>query len=66
MSLPAARRLLAKATGSPERVTSQTDPLGRVTTFTYGPNAGANLVQGQTLVTDPAGHKTIDTYDDRS
>lgn len=46
-----------------ERVTSQTDPLGRATTFTYGPNAGANLVQGQTLVTDPAGHKTIDSYD---
>jgi RHS repeat-associated protein len=48
---------------SSERVTSQTDPLGRVTTFTYGPNVGASLVQGQTLVTDPAGHKTIDSYD---
>ena len=43
-----------------ERVTTQTDPLGHATTFTYGPDGG--LQAGQTLVTDPAGHKTLDTY----
>ncbi|MFL6077227.1 MAG: RHS repeat-associated core domain-containing protein [Mycobacteriales bacterium] len=45
---------------SAERVTAQTDPLGRTTTFTYGPAGG--LSAGQTLVTDPAGHRTLDTY----
>jgi RHS repeat-associated protein len=43
-----------------QRVTSQTDPLGRVTTFVYGPAGG--LATGQTKVTDPAGHVTLDTY----
>ena len=45
---------------SSERVLTQTDPLGDETTFTYGPNGG--LTAGQTLTTDPAGHKTLDTY----
>ncbi|WP_240630266.1 FG-GAP-like repeat-containing protein [Specibacter cremeus] len=48
---------------SADRVTSQTTPTGQTTTFTYGPNAAAGLAAGQTLTTDPAGHKTIDTYD---
>lgn len=46
-----------------ERVTSQTDAIGRTTTFVYGPDTATGLLQGQTQVTDPAGHKTIDTYD---
>lgn len=45
---------------SAQRVTAQTDPLGRKTSFTYGPDGG--LKAGQTLVTDPAGHKTLDNY----
>jgi RHS repeat-associated protein len=45
---------------SSERVVTQTDALGDTTTFTYGPNGG--LSAGQTLTTDPAGHKTLDTY----
>jgi RHS repeat-associated protein len=47
---------------SVERVTSQTDQLGHTTGFVYGPNTAANLVAGQTQVTDPAGHKTVHTY----
>ncbi|WP_329138164.1 DUF6531 domain-containing protein [Streptomyces sp. NBC_01476] len=49
---------------SSERVLTQTDPDGKTTTFTYGPDSGTGLVAGQTMVTDPAGHKTIDTYAD--
>ncbi|MEU6851532.1 RHS repeat-associated core domain-containing protein [Actinacidiphila alni] len=49
---------------SAERVLTQTDPTGKTTTFTYGPDSGTGLVAGQTLVTDPAGHKTLDTYAD--
>jgi RHS repeat-associated protein len=45
-----------------ERVLTQTDALGKVTTFTYGPNAGAGLGAGQNLVTDPAGHKVLHVY----
>lgn len=45
-----------------DRVTSQTDPLGHATTFTYGPSSSPSLQAGQTLVTDPAGHKTLDSY----
>jgi RHS repeat-associated protein len=46
---------------SAERVTAQTGPLGNnTTTFTYGPAGG--LSTGQTLVTDPSGHETLDTY----
>jgi RHS repeat-associated protein len=45
---------------SSERVLTQTDPVGDTTTFTYGPNGG--LSAGQTLTTDPSGHKTLDTY----
>ena len=45
---------------SAERVKTQTDANGHTTTFTYGPDGG--LPAGQTLVTDPAGHKTLDTY----
>ncbi len=45
---------------SAERVATQTDAAGNTTTFTYGPNGG--LATGQTLVTDPSGHKTLDTY----
>ncbi|NEM91391.1 RHS repeat-associated core domain-containing protein [Galbitalea soli] len=47
---------------SSERVTSQTDPMGKTTTFTYGPDTGAGLVAGQTLVTDAVGHKDLQTY----
>lgn len=43
-----------------ERVTSQTDPMGHTTTFTYAPNGA--LAAGQVRITDPAGHKTVDTY----
>ncbi|HEX3792310.1 MAG TPA: RHS repeat-associated core domain-containing protein [Pseudonocardiaceae bacterium] len=43
-----------------ERVATQTDALGHATTFAYGPVTG--LAAGQTLTTDPAGHKTLDTY----
>jgi len=45
---------------SAERVSAQTDPNGHTTGFTYGPDAG--LTAGQTLVTDPAGHKDLQTY----
>lgn len=44
-----------------ERVTKQTDPLGGVTVFEYGPD-GTGLTAGQTRVTDPVGHKTLYTY----
>jgi RHS repeat-associated protein len=47
---------------SSERVLTQTDPLGKVTTFTYGPNSTAGLTAGQNLVTDPVGHKTLYVY----
>jgi len=47
---------------SSERVLTQTDPLGKVTTFTYGPNSGAGIAAGQNLVTDPVGHKTLYVY----
>ncbi|MDQ2739635.1 MAG: type IV secretion protein Rhs, partial [Actinomycetota bacterium] len=47
---------------SSERVLTQTDPDGRKTTFTYGPSSSPSLVAGQTLVTDPSGHQTLDTY----
>ncbi|GLZ37140.1 RHS repeat-associated core domain-containing protein [Actinokineospora sp. NBRC 105648] len=43
-----------------ERVTAQTDANGHTTGFAYGPGGG--LVAGQTLVTDPAGHKDLHTY----
>ncbi|MFE4603586.1 RHS repeat-associated core domain-containing protein [Kitasatospora indigofera] len=45
-----------------ERVLAQSDQLGHVTAFTYGPDASAGLTAGQVQVTDPAGHKTIDSY----
>ena len=45
---------------SSERVLTQTNAVGDTTTFTYGPNDG--LSAGQTLVTDPSGHETLDTY----
>jgi YD repeat-containing protein len=45
---------------SAERVKTQTDANGHTTTFTYGPDGG--LSAGQTLVTDPAGHNTLDSY----
>lgn len=47
---------------SSERVLTQTDPDARKTTFTYGPSASPSLLAGQTLVTDPSGHQTLDTY----
>lgn len=50
----------AMAYDTAERVTTQTDPIGRITTFAYGPNA--NLTQGQTLVTDPSSHQVLYTY----
>jgi len=45
---------------SAERVKTQTDANGHTTAFTYGPDGG--LSAGQTLVTDPSGHKTLDAY----
>jgi RHS repeat-associated protein len=47
---------------SSERVLTQTDADGRKTTFTYGPSSSPSLIAGQTLVTDPSGHQTLDTY----
>lgn len=47
---------------SSERVVSQTDPDGNTTAFEYGPNTTDGLTAGQTLVTDPAGHKILYTY----
>ncbi|WP_328299174.1 DUF6531 domain-containing protein [Streptomyces sp. NBC_00435] len=44
------------------RVLVQTDQTGAPTAFTYGPDATAGLTAGQTLVTDPAGNKTLHTY----
>ncbi|QYN26418.1 transglycosylase SLT domain-containing protein [Amycolatopsis sp. DSM 110486] len=55
-----ASAVTATAYDSAERVTSQTDAVGRSTTFTYAPDGG--LSTGQVLVTDPGGHKTLDTY----
>jgi RHS repeat-associated protein len=43
-----------------DRVLTQTDADGDKTSFTYGPNGG--LQTGQTLVTDPSGDETLDTY----
>lgn len=43
-----------------QRVVRQTDPLGRTTSFAYGPASG--LTAGQTLVTDPAGNRTLYSY----
>ncbi|WP_266318811.1 RHS repeat-associated core domain-containing protein [Kitasatospora sp. NBC_00240] len=54
--------VVAMTYDSAGRVLVQTDQLGHATTFTYGPDSGGNLVAGQTLVTDPAGHKTLYTY----
>lgn len=45
-----------------DRVLTQTDPMSEQTTFTYGPASSPSLTAGQTLVTGPAGHKTLDTY----
>jgi YD repeat-containing protein len=47
---------------SSERVLTQTDQVGRTTTFTYGPSTRPSLSTGQTLVTDPAGNQVLDTY----
>ncbi|MFC1439658.1 RHS repeat-associated core domain-containing protein [Streptacidiphilus sp. N1-10] len=53
---------MSMAYDSSERVVTQTDQLGRATTFTYGPDGG--LATGQTEVTDAAGNSTLDTYQD--
>ena len=45
-----------------DRVISQTNAVGATTTFAYGPSSSPSLVAGQTLVTDGAGHETLDTY----
>ena len=45
-----------------ERVITQVNPDGAKTTFGYGPSAALGLKAGQTLITDPSGHKTLDTY----
>ena len=47
---------------SSERVTAQSDPIGDTTVFAYGPSAALGLAAGQTLITDPAGHQTLDAY----
>ncbi|MFF7980191.1 RHS repeat-associated core domain-containing protein [Streptomyces sp. NPDC007901] len=47
-----------------ERVVTQTDPMGKTTGFAYGPNVDTGLTDGQTLVTDPSGHKILYTYAD--
>jgi RHS repeat-associated protein len=50
---------------SQERVVSQTNPIGGITTFTYGPTTtNPVLSSGQTLVTDPSTHQTLDSYSD--
>ncbi|WP_091314074.1 RHS repeat-associated core domain-containing protein [Amycolatopsis tolypomycina] len=56
----AASAVTAMTYDSAERVKTQVDANGHTTTFTYGPDGG--LTAGQTLVTDPAGHQTLDTY----
>jgi RHS repeat-associated protein len=58
----AATAVTAMTYDSAERVLTQTDALGRVTTFNYGPSSTPSLTAGQTLVTDPSGHKTLDSY----
>jgi RHS repeat-associated protein len=58
----AAGAVTAMTYDSAERVLTQTDPLGRITTFNYGPSSSPSLVAGQTLVTDPSGHKILYTY----
>jgi|GEM_PF-1014687 len=58
----AANAVTAMTYDSAERVLTQTDPIGRVTTFNYGPSSTPSLAAGQTLVTDPSGHKTLDSY----
>lgn len=55
-----ATAVTSMAYDSAERVRTQTDANGHTTTFTYGPDGG--LAAGQTLVTDPAGHRKLDTY----
>jgi RHS repeat-associated protein len=44
------------------RVTSQTDQLGRTTTFAYSGDPGSGT-GGTTLVTDPSGHQTLNSYE---
>jgi RHS repeat-associated protein len=44
------------------RVTSQTGQLGRKTTFAYSGDP-ASQAGGTTLVTDPSGHQTLDSYE---
>ena len=44
------------------RVTSQADQLDRKTTFAYSGDPGSQA-GGTTLVTDPSGHQTLDTYE---
>jgi len=58
----AATAVTAMTYDSSERVLTQTDAVGRVTTFNYGPSTTPSLTAGQTLVTDPSGHKILDTY----
>ncbi|HET6710855.1 RHS repeat-associated core domain-containing protein [Amycolatopsis sp.] len=55
-----ASAVTSMAYDSAERVHTQTDANGHTTTFTYGPDGG--LTAGQTLVTDPSGHRKLDTY----
>lgn len=45
-----------------DRVTSQTDPDGNTATFVYGPDSATGIAAGQTLITDPDGDETLDTY----
>ena len=47
---------------SAERVLTQTDPDGRDHHVHLRPVQSPSLAAGQTLITDPSGHKTLDTY----
>lgn len=58
----AAGAVTAMTYDSAERVLTQTDAVGRVTTFNYGPSSTPSLLAGQTLVTDPSGHKALYSY----
>ena len=53
---------LTNSYDSSGRVTSQTDQLGRKTTFAYSGDPGSQA-GGTTLVTDPSGHQTLDSYE---
>ncbi|MFF2077438.1 RHS repeat-associated core domain-containing protein [Kitasatospora sp. NPDC058162] len=54
--------VVAMTYDSAQRVQVQTDQLGGSTTFIYGPDSGAGLTAGQTLVSGPGSRKTLYSY----